>query len=40
MVLDPIIAEKALAMVYAHRGTGKTHVALSIGYAVATGLPV
>jgi putative DNA primase/helicase len=37
MLLDPIIPEKGLAMIYASRGTGKTHVALSIGYAVATG---
>jgi putative DNA primase/helicase len=37
MVLDPIIPEKGLAMLYASRGTGKTHLALGIGYAVATG---
>jgi putative DNA primase/helicase len=37
MVLDPIIPEKGLAMLYASRGTGKTHIALGIGYAVATG---
>jgi putative DNA primase/helicase len=37
MVLDPIIPEKGLAMLYATRGTGKTHVALGIAYAVATG---
>jgi len=37
MVLAPIIPEKGLVMVYASRGTGKTHVALGIGYAVATG---
>jgi putative DNA primase/helicase len=37
MVLDPIIPEKGLAMLYASRGTGKTHVALGIAYAVATG---
>jgi putative DNA primase/helicase len=37
MLLDPIIPEKGLAMTYASRGTGKTHVALSIGHAVATG---
>jgi len=37
MVLDPIIPEKGLAMLYAARGTGKTHVALGIAYAVATG---
>jgi putative DNA primase/helicase len=37
MMLDPIIPEKGLAMLYATRGTGKTHVALGIAYAVATG---
>jgi putative DNA primase/helicase len=37
MILDPIIPEKGLAMLYAVRGTGKTHVALGICFAVATG---
>jgi putative DNA primase/helicase len=37
MLLDPILPEKGLAMLYAARGTGKTHVALGIVYAVATG---
>ena len=37
MVLEPIIPEKGLVMLYATRGTGKTHVALGIAYAVATG---
>jgi KaiC/GvpD/RAD55 family RecA-like ATPase len=37
MVLDPIIPEKGLAMVYAVRGTGKTYLVLGIAYAVATG---
>ena len=37
MVLDPVIPEKGLVMIYAARGTGKTHVANSIAYAVATG---
>jgi putative DNA primase/helicase len=37
MVLDPIIPEKGLAMVYAPRGVGKTHVACAISSAVATG---
>lgn len=37
MVLDPIIPEKGLVMTYAARGTGKTHVADSIAYAVAIG---
>ena len=37
MLLDPIIPEKGLAMVYAVRGTGKTHLACGCSYAVATG---
>jgi hypothetical protein len=37
MVLDPILPQKGLAMLYASRGTGKTHLALGIGYAVAAG---
>ena len=37
MVIEPIIPEKGLAMLYAARGTGKTHIALGIGFAVATG---
>jgi putative DNA primase/helicase len=37
MILDPIIPEKGLAMLYAARGTGKTLVALGIGFAGATG---
>jgi AAA domain/Recombination endonuclease VII/Homeodomain-like domain len=36
MVLDPVIPEKGLAMVYSGRGIGKTHIALGVGYAVAT----
>jgi hypothetical protein len=34
MVLEPIIPEKGLVMLYAARGTGKTHVTLGV---VATG---
>jgi putative DNA primase/helicase len=37
MLLDPILPEKGLAMLYAARGTGKTHVALGICFAIATG---
>jgi putative DNA primase/helicase len=37
MLLDPVLPEKGLAMLYAARGTGKTHVALGIVFAVATG---
>jgi putative DNA primase/helicase len=37
MVLAPIIPTQGLVMVFAERGIGKTHVALSIAYAVASG---
>lgn len=37
MVLAPIIPERGLAMLYAGRGVGKTHVAMGIAYAVACG---
>jgi putative DNA primase/helicase len=37
MVLDPIIPEKGLAMIYGLRGSGKSHVALGIACAVARG---
>jgi putative DNA primase/helicase len=37
MILDSILPEKGLVMLYAARGTGKTLVALGIGFAVATG---
>jgi putative DNA primase/helicase len=37
MIMSPIIPEKGLAMLYAARGCGKTHVGLGIGYAVASG---
>jgi hypothetical protein len=37
MVLAPIIPEKGLVMCYGFRGTGKTHIAIGIAYAVATG---
>jgi putative DNA primase/helicase len=36
-VLQPILPTQGLAMLYAMRGIGKTHFALSLGYAVATG---
>jgi len=38
MVLDPVLPEKGLTMLYAGRGTGKTFVAAGMSYAVATGL--
>ncbi len=37
MFLDPIIPGQGLAMLVAKRGVGKTHVALGIAFAVATG---
>jgi putative DNA primase/helicase len=37
MLLSPILPEKGLAMIYAARGIGKTHVAHGIAFAVATG---
>jgi putative DNA primase/helicase len=37
MLLAPIIPEKGLVMLYASRGTGKTLIALGVGYAVAAG---
>ncbi len=36
-LLDPILRRKGLAMLYGPRGLGKTHVALGIAWAVATG---
>jgi Mrp family chromosome partitioning ATPase len=37
MLLAPIIPTKGLAMIYSKRGVGKTFVALSVAYAVASG---
>jgi putative DNA primase/helicase len=37
LLLDPILPSKGLAMLYGPRGLGKTHVALGIAYAVASG---
>jgi putative DNA primase/helicase len=37
MLLNPILPERSLAMLYAPRGVGKTLLALSIGLAVASG---
>jgi putative DNA primase/helicase len=36
-ILSPILPERGLAMVFAPRGVGKTHVALGVSYAVSTG---
>jgi putative DNA primase/helicase len=40
MLLDPILPERSLAMLYAPRGIGKTLLGLSIGLAVASGCPL
>jgi putative DNA primase/helicase len=40
MLLDPILPERSLAMLYAPRGVGKTLLGLSIGLAVASGSPL
>ncbi len=37
MVLGPVIPAQGLVMLYSKRGVGKTHVGLSIAYAVASG---
>ncbi len=37
MVLAPVLPAKGLAMLYGPRGLGKTHVALGIAWAVASG---
>ena len=37
MLLDPILPERSLAMLYAPRGIGKSWLSLSIGLAVASG---
>lgn len=36
-IVHPIIPEQGLCLLYAARGVGKTHAALSIAYAVASG---
>ena len=40
MLLDPILPERSLAMLYAPRGLGKSWLSLSIGLAVASGQPL
>ena len=37
MIVSPFLPTQGLAMIVAKRGVGKTHVALGIAYAVATG---
>lgn len=39
-LLEPILTKQSLSMLYAWRGIGKSWLALSIGYAVATGSPL
>ena len=40
MLLDPILPERSLSMLYAPRGVGTTLLGLSIGLAVASGTPL
>ena len=40
MLLNPILPERSLAMLYAPRGIGKSWLGLSIGLAVASGAPL
>jgi putative DNA primase/helicase len=40
MLLNPILPERSVAMLYAPRGLGKTLLSLSIGLAVASGAPL
>jgi putative DNA primase/helicase len=40
MLLDPILPERSLGMLYAPRGVGKTLLGLSVGLAVASGTPL
>jgi putative DNA primase/helicase len=37
LVVDPILPERGLAMLYAARGIGKTFVSLTLAHAIATG---
>ncbi len=36
-ILSPILQTQSLSMIYAKRGIGKTHIALNIAYAIASG---
>lgn len=38
MIVDPIISQESLSMIYAARGVGKTHLSLEIAYCVAHGI--
>jgi predicted ATP-dependent serine protease len=37
MILAPVLPAQGIAMIYAERGIGKTHLAMNIAYAVASG---
>ena len=37
MILAPVLPAQGIAMIYAERGIGKTHVAMNVAYAVASG---
>ena len=37
MILSPFLWSQGLVLLYAKRGVGKTHIALGIAYAVASG---
>ena len=37
LILEPWLTNQSLNMIYSWRGVGKTHVALGIAYAVASG---
>ena len=39
-VLEPILRQKDIAMVYAWRGVGKTYLSLAMAYAIASGSPL
>lgn len=36
-ILAPVIQTQSLSMIFAKRGVGKTHIALGVGYAIASG---
>src|SRR3954470_6143335 len=40
LLLDPWLPTQGLAMIHSARGIGKTHLALGIAYAVASGGPL
>lgn len=40
LLMEPWLPESGLAMIYAPRGVGKTHLALTVSYAIASGSSV